>query len=1171
MPILKILLLGPPEIRWENYITTIPRRMPRTLLFYLAARRTLASRDEIIALFWDEPTLPAAARLRLNENLSRLRAVLPDPDIFITEGDLIGLNLERIQVDLVTFENLISQAAYTAWQIPSNKSLPQHIVDALQNALDLWRGPHFLGGGDLVSTPGFDEWLTTTASHYQQLRSSVLERLVDHTYVIGDIEGTLRTARMALATDELNENLHFRLMQSLIDKGHLNEARQHFRAFAALMESELQVAPPAKLVSLHEQIQKLHDGFSLFSQPKWEIHTSIKVPFVGREHSMRQIQRAHSLKKSVVVLGEAGAGKTRLIQEFISLLQPGYRSLVATCRPLETALPLQPLCEIFRRHVVPEEWLTLSPVWASQLVSLLPELQTLRPELETPSHPENPLQAQATLLEAIRQVFILLDQYHEIILILDDAHWGDEATLAAISYLHSRPPFNTTALLVILARQEELTYPLENLLVTVGRSKHGEIIHLPQLRSEDIAKLVRFIFTQTPSPIFVDHIMKGTGGNSLFVLETLSSLLENYPEPDLSGNTTIPLTENILNLIQVRINQLDSETKRVLEKAAVIGSKFDLNILMRVTELSDLAVVRALENLEKRLILHPALPANGQTYYHFNHNKFQEALLTGISPAKKLLVHGMIAEFLETHYQPGQAAILAHHFQGAGRLPQAFEYWIEAGNHAREIFSISAADHCYSQAEKIILDIESELPDGAIYRLYAPWCEMSYETQDTQQVRKLGEDLLEIGRQRQSPLLIGTAYDVLSDAYLTENKFEEGLEFATRAIPYLEQSGNTFEHMEAYIHRGVFLYMENELEDAITAFEKALALGEGMHNPEVIQARSNAHYQISLLRTLAGWPKQAQEHAVLSLEDATTSHRTYLKIAAYFVLVLSDYYLGNFHSAHKNAVTGIDLAERTQGWRMLGYLYGYAAATDLTLGKIDSALTQAQKTIQLGEKYGLNDVIAMGCRHTGDVYTLLKAPDKAIPYYERGVDTAGNHFLGVDNLIRLGFVRCISGLHEMGHQTLAFALAMTQNNKFGLGSIIIEFFQSLAYLAEKKWDQAAGLANKVKEETNIRCLPSYHLASINTLGKLAPESDYPNLDIDQIQNVAKQARLAGNIWVELDSQTILYKMYRQMGIHDPLPAKRIDEIMEHLRVNTQGESLQQVFQVFERLIMPSRS
>jgi predicted ATPase len=653
--------------------------------------------------------------------------------------------------------------------------------------------------------------------------------------------------------------------------------------------------------------------------------------------------------------------------------------------------------------------------------------------------------------------------------------------------------------------------------------------------------------------------MKGTGGNSLFVLETLRSILETNPKPDLSGDTDIPLPESIQNLIQSRVRKLNLATKTFLENAAIIGSEFDLKMLVDLSQQADAGIVRIIEELEQHLILHAAPHSTGQIRYRFNHENFREALLSSISPAKTMMIHGNVAEFLANKYQPQQAAILAHHHQAAGTLTEASKYWIAAGNRARDLFSISDAYRLYSRAEALIQDIEETLSDDEIYRLYAPWCEMSYETHDTQQVRRLGNDLLSLGRKRTSPLLIGTALDTLSDACLTENKIEEGLDLVTRALPYLQKSGNTFEHMEAYIHRGVFLYTLNQLDEAIVAFEDALALGSDDITPEIFKARSNAHSQISGLRTLAGWPERGRHHARLSLEDSNITNRTYQQIAAYFALTISSYHLGEYHEAREYAYTGIDLAERTQALRVLGYLQGYASTADLIVGKVDSAFSLAQKTLRLGEKQELFDIIALGCNFLGDVYISMKAPERAIEYYERGAMAASGHFLGIKNLIRLGFVQSITGQSETGHQTLAFCLAAVQNANLGLDMIITEHLQSLVYLADENWDQAGRLAKKVKEEAKAHALPFQHLSATKSLAIIALNTGDADSAVEQLRDVAQQAKSLGNIWLELETLLVLENALTRMGgTHDPLPRLRLNEIKTHLVANTRNKSLQEI-------------
>jgi tetratricopeptide (TPR) repeat protein len=326
---------------------------------------------------------------------------------------------------------------------------------------------------------------------------------------------------------------------------------------------------------------------------------------------------------------------------------------------------------------------------------------------------------------------------------------------------------------------------------------------------------------------------------------------------------------------------------------------------------------------------------------------------------------------------------------------------------------------------------------------------------------------------------------------------------------------------------------------------------------------SNAHYQISLLHTLAGWPQRGLEHAKLVLETSKKLGQSYHQISAYFGLTLSSYYLAETHQAQHFARTGIELAERIQGWRMLGYLSGYAGSIDLTLGAIDSALGQAQKTIELGEQTGLNDVIAMGCRHAGDIFARLHEPETAIQYYHRGVEAAGEHFLGIDNLIRLGYVQCMFGQPEIGHQTLATSLALCQSYELGLGITITEFFQALAYAREGEKEKARLLAIKVRDDSQRQGLPTYYFDAIAVLASLAAEDGDLETALDLASQAANEARLIGNIWSELNAQSLLKGIYQQMDNPDNAPTRRIQSIMATLRANVHRKPLVEIFTKYE--------
>ncbi len=153
-----------------------------------------------------------------------------------------------------------------------------------------------------------------------------------------------------------------------------------------------------------------------------------------------------------------------------------------------------------------------------------------------------------------------------------------------------------------------------------------------------------------------------------------------------------------------------------------------------------------------------------------------------ISPARKRLLHAKIAGTLEQYlgdHTEIQAAWIANHYQASGNLLKAFEFWIQAAQHAYSLFSIQEATDAFSNAERII-PREPGLSEDQLYQLYASWTDMAFENDNQETLFRINETLLSLGRDRNSDLLIGTAYDGLSDAYFTSNQFEKGLQFVGR-------------------------------------------------------------------------------------------------------------------------------------------------------------------------------------------------------------------------------------------------------------------------------------------------------------------------------------------------------------------------------------------------------
>jgi len=157
-------MLGPPEIYQGGQPLRITRRSTRNLLFYLACRKGMLSREELAFLFWGD--LPdEAARKRLRETISRLRGSLANPNWILTGSDLVGLDFESVYVDRDEFNDLINPLLPVANRIPVDQPLPQPIYLKITKALSLWRSPRWMAGTTMTGSLElhFTRWLQRTS------------------------------------------------------------------------------------------------------------------------------------------------------------------------------------------------------------------------------------------------------------------------------------------------------------------------------------------------------------------------------------------------------------------------------------------------------------------------------------------------------------------------------------------------------------------------------------------------------------------------------------------------------------------------------------------------------------------------------------------------------------------------------------------------------------------------------------------------------------------------------------------------------------------------------------------------------------------------------------------------------------------------------------------------
>ena len=300
----------------------------------------------------------------------------------------------------------------------------------LQSAVQLYRGP-FMSGFALAGAAEYETWQTEMARLLEQCYLEALARLVDLLQARGDMAAAAQFARQYLATDELDERIHRRLIGLYTALGDRAAARRQFEECALILERELGVSPlPETRAALLPPVDRpvVHRAPPAVAPPE--------PPLTGREEALRELQAAQQRLAAgglILIDGAAGLGKSRLLQAF-SAGQQGLL-LHGTGHPGSDQLPFQPLVQALRARLDAARWSRIPAVWRSELLPLLPELRAAFPDLPAPLG-ATPDQARARLLEALLQTVNALPR--PLLLCLDDLHWADEATLGWLRFLAGR-------------------------------------------------------------------------------------------------------------------------------------------------------------------------------------------------------------------------------------------------------------------------------------------------------------------------------------------------------------------------------------------------------------------------------------------------------------------------------------------------------------------------------------------------------------------------------------------------------------------------------------------------------------------------------------------------------------------------------------------------------------
>ena len=781
-------------------------------------------------------------------------AAPPGRGHLVVDGDALGLvSGPDLDLDLGALE----AAHALARSVPGSRDLAGELhhetVSRLRSAAEAYRG-EFLKGFHLNDAPDFDLWLDLQREAWRGRLELVYDRLSGLLMEAGELGDAITTAATWTERLPLSEEAHRRLMEVQLAAGDGPGALNTYETFRSLSKRELGTEPRPEIEALVSRAGEQASARAPQRGPMGAPRAVTRAgntpvlpgtPFVGRLEEFGAFAEAYRFALSgasqvVALVGDAGIGKTRLAEEFLSWAEAQGADVLRGRPPQSGGLAFGVLTDALRRRVererAPDD--LVDDVWLSELARILPELKERYPDLQPPSGDESSgdeSQARARLLEAISRLVAAFDSRDAapVILFLDDMHWASRSSLDALRYAGRRWAEEGTRVLVVLALRPEATEALPSFagwLSGLDRELPVRYLELEPLAPGDTLNLLRALLGRTsggenlgegdpdtgeePSGVDLERLglwlYEETGGQPLFLSETLKLLLGRGVLIVRTGADGTPvvslgpaardmaalrgdLPDSVREAIQARLSRLSGEAQKLLAAGAVLVPRFTFERAVEVTDLGEDEGLEALDEvLASRLVEEgrgERQPFGSGDVYVFSHDKVRDVIYTEAGAARRRVFHRRTFEILEAAGGVSPAE-LARHALAAGLLDQAFRHSIAAGDAAMALFASGDAIVHYERARRLIGDetLLAKATAPELERLHARLGRAYEFSEEWEEARKVYETLLSYARKARKPALEWAALNHMAtlamkrsyDLDTAKRLFEDALRVAER-------------------------------------------------------------------------------------------------------------------------------------------------------------------------------------------------------------------------------------------------------------------------------------------------------------------------------------------------------------------------------------------------------
>ncbi|MCB9079977.1 MAG: AAA family ATPase [Anaerolineaceae bacterium] len=712
------------------------------------------------------------------------------------------------------------------------------------------------------------------------------------------------------------------------------------------------------------------------------------TPLAGRREELtflqKRIQAARQGQGCTLLLaGEAGVGKTRLAYEALRFAAETRTStLIGAAYEEEGHLPYQPFIEAFDRYLAEQH----------------------RPPEQHPITHYQPLGSSdlqleySALFKATVTFLVTLAGDAPVVLVLDDLHAADEASLSLFHYL-ARQTRSIPVVLLATYRTDIVASPASpfgRLLSALYREQISEVYHLNRLSEQDDTQIITYVLGGAAEPTLLKSITELAEGNPFCTQEITRAMLkadhlvQEAGQWRMRSGITLSVSAELQALLRGRMHRLGRTIEPALTAAAIIGREFQFPVLRAVVDLPDGELLDALD-----VALRGHLLDETETGYRFRHSLIRHTLYNSLSQARRAWLHTRVAQAIETTSgaHPDrlrlQAESLAFHYILSDQRGQALPYLIQSGHKALDIYALEMAVGYFEQALNLMDELALADP-GQRWHILLQLASCSHILANARKGVAYAEQALALEpTENWQPASHEKIYLYLEAAFLLitsgdMNPAQSFLELAQLEVGEIDE--NRVEYADLLYYVALWHWHRDAYQQAYDMAQQCLKVAEKLDAPDAL-ARA---YEVLALaaHSLGKWQEGLNFEEQRSTLVGANMNFT---IAFDAHLCLWEYHLYGdraYEEVKHTVDQTLQQAERMGALRAIAVCKSVNGVLDYQVGRWLEAEASLRASIQLCRQLGTASCEAIASQRLGDLLTVRGELEEGRSILESGVMAA---------------------------------------------------------------------------------------------------------------------------------------------------------------------------------------